>query len=120
MGGLTMEEVKALLRQVIKNQNEFAGLRDVELANKWNNGTIVLKPGSPDLKPMEVSLELFFKKVISVREKLRVLEQKINNHPKLDDVDKVELQQYVTRCYGSLTTFNILFRKEEDKFHGQS
>lgn len=111
-----MEEVKALLRQVIANQNEWAGVKDVELANKWNGGTLVLRPANPDQKPVEVPLESFFKKVIAVRERLRVLEQKINNHPKLEDPERIELQQYLTRCYGSLTTFNVLFRKEEDKF----
>jgi hypothetical protein len=114
-----MEEVKALIRQVIKNQNDFWGIVDVEISNKWMGGTIILKPANPELKPSEISMDVFFKKVISVREKLRVLEQKINNHPKLADDEKVELQQYVTRCYGSLTSFNVLFRKEEDKFHGQ-
>lgn len=114
-----MEEIKALIRQVIKNQNDFLGIKDVEMGNKWQGGTVVLKPANPELKSAEIPIDLFFKKVISVREKLRVLEQKINSHPKLDDREKVELQQYVTRCYGSLTTFNVLFRKEEDKFHGQ-
>lgn len=114
-----MEEIKALIRQVIKNQNDYLGIKDVEMANKWQGGTVILKPGNPELKSSEISIDMLFKKVISVREKLRVLEQKINNHPKLDDLEKVELQQYVTRCYGSLTTLNIFFRKEEDKFHGQ-
>jgi len=111
-----MEEIKALLRQVIQNQNEFAGVKDVELANKWNGGTLVLRPANPEQKPVEVPLEAFFKKIIAVRERLRVLEQKINNHPKLENEEKLELQGYLTRGYGSLTTFNVLFRKEEDKF----
>ena len=118
MEAVSAEELKALLRQVIVNQNEYAGVKDVELANKWNNGTLVVKPANPEQKPLEIPVEAFFKKVISVREKLRVLEQKINNHPKLEDHDKIELQQYITRCYGSLTTFNVLFRNEPDKFHG--
>jgi hypothetical protein len=114
------EEIKALLRRVIENQNEFAGVKEVELANKWNGGTLILKPASADMKAQEVPLDTFFKKIISVREKLRVLEQKINHHPKLDDTEKLELQQYLSRCYGSLTTFNVLFRNEADKFRGQS
>jgi len=119
MEEVSAEEIKALLRQVIQNQNEYAGVKEADLANKWDNGMLILKPGNPDMKPYEVPLETFFKKIISVREKLRVLEQKLNNHPKLEDTEKVELQQYITRCYGSLTTFNILFRQDSDKFHGQ-
>lgn len=118
MEEVSAEEIKALLRQIIANQNEFAGVREMELANKWNGGTLVVKPANPEHKPLEIPIEIFFKKVISVREKLRVLEQKINNHPKLDDGEKIELQQYLTRCSGSLTTFNVLFRHEGDKFHG--
>jgi hypothetical protein len=114
-----MEEIKAMLRQIIKNQNDYFSPKEYELTNKWLDGTVILKPADETLKPSEIPMDVFFKKVVSVREKLRVLEQKINNHPKLNEVEKVELQQYVTRCYGSLTTFNVLFRKEEDKFHGQ-
>lgn len=114
-----MEEVKALLRQIIKNQNDMAGLKDVELAGKWQGGTVLIKPGDPDMKGYEIPIDNFFKKVISVREKIRVLEQKINNHPKLSSEEKLELEQYITRCYGSLTSFNVLFRYQDDKFHGQ-
>lgn len=119
MEDVSAEELKTLLHRVIENQNEFAGMKEVELAPKWNGGTLVLKPAQPDQKPYEVPLEVFFKKIVSVREKLRVLEQKINNHPKLEGTEKLELEQYITRCYGSLTTFNVLFRLEIDKFRGQ-
>ncbi|MCD4812297.1 hypothetical protein K8S19_01175 [bacterium] len=115
-----MEEVKALLRQIMEDQHEVMGYKMVEISNKWLGGSIVIKPGNPEHKSYEISLDNFLKKVISVREKLRVLEQKINNHPKLDDTEKIDLQQYITRCYGSLTTFNTLFVNEEDKFNGQS
>lgn len=115
-----MEEVKALLRQIIKNQNDLMGLKDSELANKWQGGKIVLHPGDDKMKSVDLPIEHLFKKVISVREKLRVLEQKINNHPNLSSAEKIELEQYITRCYGSLTTFNILFKYQDDKFKGQS
>lgn len=115
-----MEEVKALLRRIIENQNEMAGLKDVELSNKWLGGRITITPGDPTMKSTEISIDNLFSKIISVREKLRVLEQKINHHSKLGSNDKLELQQYISRCYGSLTTFNVLFRHQEDKFHGQT
>lgn len=115
-----MEEVKALLRRIIENQNEMAGLKDVELSNKWLGGKITITPGDSSMKSTEISIDNLFNKIISVREKLRVLEQKINHHTKLESNDKLELQQYISRCYGSLTTFNVLFRYQEDKFHGQA
>ena len=113
-----MEEVKALIRQVIKNQHELLGLRDVELAGKWEGGKIILQPGREGLKPAEIPIDVLAKKVVAVREKLRVLEQKVNNHPKLSQAEKIDLQQYITRAYGSLTTFNLIFKHEEDKFRG--
>jgi hypothetical protein len=80
---------------------------------------VVLKPGDPGTQPKEVSLDSLFHKIVMIRDRLRVLEQKINGHEKLSDAEKIEMQQYVTRCYGSLTTFNILFRDERDRFVGE-
>jgi hypothetical protein len=90
---------------------------DVSIAPKFYHGTVVLQPKDPSLQPKEVDLEVFFKKIISIRNNLRVLEQKINSS-KLEDGEKIELEGYITRCYGSLTTFNVLFQENEDKFVG--
>jgi superoxide dismutase len=81
-------------------------------------GKVTFYPSDPSLQEKEVPMNTFFHKIVMVRERLRVLEQNINNHPKLDDEDRINLQQYITRAYGSLTTFNILFAYKEDHFKG--
>ncbi|MFA5928940.1 MAG: hypothetical protein WC838_06555 [Candidatus Margulisiibacteriota bacterium] len=112
---MTYDSVKAALREVLKEEMAFGAC---EIANKWQGGTMILKPHDYMMQPKEIPLEMFFKKITSVREKLRVLEQKVNNNPVLPNEDKVEFQQLISRAYGSLTTFNILFRDEKDKFVG--
>ncbi len=92
---------------------------DTELADRWKGGELILKPAKAELEAKIVPLDAFFHKIVMVRDRLRVLEQHVNAHKGLSDADKVQLQQYVTRIYGSLTTFNVLFKNREDQFVGQ-
>ena len=111
---MTREEFAQAIRDVLREETA-----DIRLANKWEGGSIVLKPGDPGTAPKEIPLDALLHKVVMIRDRLRVLEAKINAHEKLSDAEKVDFQQYVTRCYGSLTTFNLLFKEEKDKFVGE-
>jgi hypothetical protein len=93
---------------------------DLELGRRWVGGTLRLVPGKEDTQGKDVPIEVFLKKLVGVRDKLRVLEQKINGHPSLSPEEKLELQGYLTRCYGSLTTFNVLFGNRVSWFVGQA
>lgn len=90
------------------------------IADRWRGRKMVLEPKDTSLQAKEVPLDTFFHKIVMLRDRLRVLEAKVNASDKLDDADKVELQQYITKCYGSLTTFNILFKQKEHQFVGES
>lgn len=111
------EQLKEILAEVI---DEALGLSEVELHPRYRGGKVLVQPGNPELAAKELEIDVLFRKVISIRDKLRVLEQRINTHEKLDSADKVQLQQYVSSCYGSLTSFNYLFRDREDWFVGES
>lgn len=115
--------LSSFVRDVAQAVVETLGLEKTDqliegLANRWQKGTIVLQPADSSLQPKEVPLETFFHKIVMIRNNLRVLEQKVNANDKLSDADKFDLHQYITRCYGSLTTFNILFKNKEDQFKG--
>ena len=90
----------------------------VPLGDKWVGGTMILQPANQELKPKEIPIETFFHKIVMLRDRLRVLEQNINSHAVLTDEEKVDLQQYITRIYGSLTTFNVLFSEKDHYFVG--
>ncbi len=113
--------LEALVRQVAQAMVEALGLEKNDaivegLANRWQSGTLLLQSADTSLQPKEIPLETFFHKIVMIRNNLRVLEQKVNASEKLSDADKFDMQQYITRCYGSLTTFNILFKDKEDQF----
>lgn len=116
--GIDMDQdtFRQVLREVLLDE---LGIRNVDMGDRWNDGELVLVPGREGTQEKRIPLDVFFKKIVMVRDKLRVLEQKINGHKGLSDEEKVQLQQYITGCYGSLTTFNVLFKSKEDQFSGQ-
>jgi len=112
----THSDVEKSLLKILRLWNGVG--ENVPLGDRWKGGLMLLQPADKTQKPKEVPIDVFFHKIVMLRDRLRVLEQNINSNKKLSDEDKVGMQQYVTRCYGSLTTFNVLFKNKEHWFVG--
>jgi hypothetical protein len=113
----TASDIEKSLLKILRLWNGVSEV--VPLGDRWQGGTMLLQPKDPSLKPKEIPIEAFFHKIVMLRDRVRVLEQQVNAHKKLNDEDKVNLQQYITRIYGSLTTFNVLFKNKEQWFIGE-
>lgn len=117
---LELETTSDIERSLLKILRLWNGVSEVvPLGEKWIGGTMLLQPADKNLKPKEIPVDDFFHKIVMLRDRLRVLEQNINSSKKLSDEEKVNIQQYITRCYGSLTTFNVLFKDKEHWFVGE-
>lgn len=113
----TSAQLEKSLLKILRMWNDTQEI--VSLGDRWTGGTMLLQPKDKIQKPKEIPIEIFFHKIVMLRDRIRLLEQQINVHKKLSDEDKVNLQQYITRIYGSLTTFNVLFKNKEHWFIGE-
>jgi hypothetical protein len=115
-----IETTSDIEKSLLKILRLWGGITEtVPLGDKWAGGVLLIQPADKSLKPKEIPIADFFHKIVMLRDRLRVLEQNINSNKKLSDDDKVNMQQYITRCYGSLTTFNVLFKNKEQWFVGE-
>ena len=114
---ISFEVIEQSLIKILRN---FSDIQEVvPIADKWKGGKLILRPSNPDMKDYEMPIATFFNKIIMLRDRLRVLEQKVNSST-ISEEEKIAIQQYITRCYGSLTSFNILFKSKGDIFVGES
>ncbi len=113
---ISFYDVEQSLLSILKKWNGLS--EPVAIGDKWKGGKMILDPGQVGLASKEIPLDTFFHKIIMVRDRIRVMEQKINAS-NLEEIEKIELQQYITRIYGSLTTFNVLFKSQNDYFVGE-
>lgn len=111
-------EVEKSLRDLLKRYSDISEV--VPIADKWKGGTLTLTPKDTSLSSKDIPIDTFFHKVVMLRDRIRVMEQKINSSKVLEEQDKIDLQQYITRMYGSLTTFNVLFKSSSQNFKGES
>lgn len=114
---VSFAEVESSLVHILKRWSDVTEV--VPIADKWKGGKLIMEPGDTDLQGKELPINSFFHKITMVRDRLRVMEQKINSSKNLDEQEKIDLQQYITRSYGSLTTFNVLFKLKSQQFVGQ-
>ncbi len=115
-GNVSFSEAEDALIKILREWSDVTEI--VSMSDKWKNGLMILRPGDPSLKEKEIPVNDFFHKIVMLRDRLRVMEQKINAHKVLSEEEKVDLQQYITRIYGSLTTFNVMFKHKFDQFVG--
>jgi hypothetical protein len=113
---ISFYDVEKSLTNILKKWSDVTEV--VPIADKWKGGKMIMEPGQAGVQGKEVPIDTFFNKIIMVRDRLRVMEQKVNAS-NLADNEKIELQQYITRIYGSLTTFNVLFKSQTDYFVGE-
>lgn len=111
-------EVESSLRKILKKWSDASEV--VNMADKWKGGKLIFEAGDSNMQGKEMPIDTFFHKITMVRDRLRVMEQKINSSKNLDEQEKIDLQQYITRSYGSLTSFNVLFKLKSQQFKGQS
>lgn len=116
-GIVSFTEAEESLIKILRTWSDIS--EPIPLGDKWDGGTMVLQPADTSLKTKEIPIEAFFHKIVMVRDRLRVMEQRINSSKNLSDEEKVNLQQYITRIYGSLTSFNVLFKNKNDQFVGE-
>jgi hypothetical protein len=113
---ISFYEVEKSLKDILQKWSDVTEIAPI--ADRWKKGTLILRPADSNLADKEIPIDTFFHKIVMVRDRIRVMEQKINSSKTLDDQDKIDLQQYITRIYGSLTTFNVLFKLKSDNFVG--